>query len=331
MYPAFFLKLIKKYFFDWYRFLKYSSAPSSIFYLRSNKLLKKKDQLRALVTADYHKIEKALALRDCRPGFGVAIIERLLDNMEEYCQSFGVDQTIDISLSCLSEYQKFNEINNNINKALDEKIEKITNNIVASKEENCGGTKTVTREDILKNGKRDLESFFYSRHSIRDFSNEAVDKESLKKAILMAQRTPSVCNRQSVRTYLYQDKSEVLKVLSLQNGCASFADKVSAVFVVTSNLENFFSTNEINQCWVDGGLFSMSLVYSLHSLGIGSCCLNWCNTRENDEGLRKLTGIPSSDVVIMLIACGKYPDNLKVAKSTRRPVEEVLITKPLVH
>ena len=145
----------------------------------------------------------------------------------------------------------------------------------------------------------------------------------------MAQKTPSVCNRQSSKVYLFHNKDDVNKVLSYQNGCASFAKSVQAVYIVTSNLESFISTDERNQCWIDGGLFAMSLLYALHSLGIGSCCLNWCATKKSDDLLHSAAGISKSEVVIMLIACGNYPNDLRVARSVRRPLDEVLRTKSL--
>ena len=38
-------------------------------------------RLRALITIDYHKLEKGLALRHPRPGFGLWVVERLLRNL----------------------------------------------------------------------------------------------------------------------------------------------------------------------------------------------------------------------------------------------------------
>ena len=328
-YPVFFTYLILGYLNDWLRFFKYSSVKASIFFGRSNKMLRNKEQLRSLIVADYHKIEKGLALKNRRPGFGIVVVQRLLDNIEEYCQSFAYDQPVEIAFSCLVEYQTFNNINHSSNESINKRIDHLKNKLSTNEDKGNGGTVILTKANILENGKKDLEHFFNSRYSIRDFSNEKIDQKDFKQAISMAQKTPSVCNRQSIRAYLYKEKREVLKVLSCQNGSASFADKVTSVFIITSNLETFFTPDERNQCWIDGGLFSMSLVYSLHSLGIGSCCLNWCSSKKDDQKLYAITGIPKSEVEIMLIACGKYPEELRVAKSTRRSIDEVLVEQPL--
>ncbi len=69
----------------------------------------------------------------------------------------------------------------------------------------------------------------------------------------------------------------------------------------------------------------MSLVYALHSLGLGSCCLNWSVEKEHDEKLHAVTGIPASEMVIMMIGVGALPDSLQVAQSPHKPVGTLLV------
>ena len=65
-------------------------------------------QLRAVLTKDYHRIEKGLALPAPRPGFGADVIRRLERNIEDYRRRFGPDETVEICLNALSEYLAFN-------------------------------------------------------------------------------------------------------------------------------------------------------------------------------------------------------------------------------
>jgi nitroreductase len=143
----------------------------------------------------------------------------------------------------------------------------------------------------------------------------------------MAQKTPSVCNRQSSKVYVFSKAEDKQKVLSYQNGNRGFGDQASKVLIVTSNLEHFVSAGERNQCWVDGGMFSMSLVYALHSLGLGTCCLNWSVERQADQELRQVAGISDAEAVMMMIAVGHLPETLKVAQSPRKPLRDVLVLK----
>jgi hypothetical protein len=114
-------------------------------------------------------------------------------------------------------------------------------------------------------------------------------------------------------------------LLSYQNGNRGFGDRASKVLIVASNLEHFASVGERYQGWIDGGMFAMSLFYALHSLGLGTCCLNWCVKHAQDRNLKESAGIAESDLVIMMIVVGHLPEEFKVAQSPRKPIHEVLI------
>ena len=74
---------------------------------------------------------------------------------------------------------------------------------------------------------------------------------------------------------------------------------------------------ERHQIYIDGGLFSMSLIYALHSLKIGCCPLNWCAKPQNDKLLRKKIGLKDDDEVMMFLAIGEIKDSVIVAASSR--------------
>jgi hypothetical protein len=67
------------------------------------------------------------------------------------------------------------------------------------------GALRVTREEIWLHSRHDLSGFFASRHSIRQFSDKPVDLEMIVRAVRMAQKTPSVCNRQAARVYVFDN------------------------------------------------------------------------------------------------------------------------------
>ena len=311
------LILLLNFFFDFKRFLKWSSA--------SNKITTQTN-LRALITMDYHRLEKGLALKTPKVGFGKDVIERLTRFLPEYQEQYGSDETVMISVNALQEYYDFNLQSGLDNKTLHQTIIKIKNKIP---EDNLvgkqGGTKTVTKNAIQESAKIDLKEFFNSRYSVRQFTAQEVDMTLIEQAVTMAQKTPSVCNRQSCKVYIFSEGEQKRKVLSYQNGNRGFGDQASKVLIVTSNLENFSSIGERYQGWIDGGMFSMSLVYALHSLGLGTCCLNWCVKHKQDKMLKISSGIPDSDLVIMMIAVGHLPEKFKVAQSPRKPLNEVLI------
>lgn len=312
-------QLTSNYGYDFQRFYNWSS-------------LKKKKysqiQLRALITMDYHRIEKGLALREPRVGFGRDVVQRLLSNLQMYQQTFGIDRTGQIALNSLFAYYNFNKENGVNDDLLYQNIDVLRKTVIDSNEiTNCGGILKVTKKSILDTAKIELKNFFESRYSVRHFTSEEVDISLIKQAVKMAQKTPSVCNRQSSKVYVFTEDEDKKKVLSYQNGNRGFGEQVSKVLIVTSDLEHFVSIGERNQCWIDGGMFAMSLIYALHSLGLGTCCLNWSVEREIDRELRKVAGVNDSEAIIMMIAIGHIPEQLNIAQSPRKKLEEVLIIK----
>jgi nitroreductase len=93
--------------------------------------------------------------------------------------------------------------------------------------------------------------------------------------------------------------------------------------VVCSEFDIFEKLDERNQGWIDGGLFAMTLVYALHSLGLGSCMLNWSVSNARDASFRAAFGVPENQGVICMIAVGHLRDSFRVAQSPRRPVEDL--------
>ena len=181
-----------------------------------------------------------------------------------------------------------------------------------------GGVVEVTKDGILEGIAIDFKKFAYSRHSIRNFTSEEVTVDLIMEAIQIAQKTPSVCNRQSSRVHIFESK-EVQKIaLSFQNGNAGFGDKASKILLVTTDAEDFFGAGERHQAYIDGGMFAMSLIYALHGLGVGTCALNLAFGYRQSDDLKKTLVIEQKEILIMMIAVGHIPENLKVAASPRK-------------
>jgi nitroreductase len=318
-YPALVLKARRHYRYDRRRFMEWSSASG-----RANR----RAQLEAWIMGDAHKIEKALALPSPRPGFGAGVIRRLIENLRDYGDLHGWDRSSGLALACLEAYHRFNLAHGLPDEETAEAIADLRARHGGLRDEPQGGSLRVHRADIHRAGQLDLAAFFESRHSVRQFAEEPVDPALIEQAVRLAQKTPTVCNRQSLRVHAYFDAEERQRVLACQLGNRGFGHQAACVLVVTCDLQTFYSVGERNQAWIDGGLFSMSLVYALHSLGLGSCCLNWSVEIENDRALRRVMDLPGSEIVIMQIAVGHLLDEFDVARSERKPIDEVLVRHP---
>ena len=315
--PAVFLiRLCRDYIFDAFRFYK-----SCILFSSENT----KEQWIAKLTIDYHRIEKGLSLPEMRPGFGTNVIHRLIHNTTHYIKVFGRDSISDIVFCVLQDYVSLNEESGIV---IDEKLKAFLKSYIeqGGLKKECGGVLLVKRDEIWHLSGIDPESFFQSRYSIRHFADSEVQLSVIERAARLAKKSPSVCNRQSGRIYWTANASVIAKALAFQNGNKGFGQAVPALAVICSELDTFEKIEERNQGWIDGGLFAMSFVYGLHALGLGTCMLNWSVSAVQDIEFRKEFLIPSSQVVICMVAIGQLRDECLVAQSPRRSLSTFLHT-----
>ena len=188
-----------------------------------------------------------------------------------------------------------------------------------------GGCILVQSSDLKNGSKGDFQRLAGSRHSIRCFTREPVDLDLIRNAVALAQTTPSLCNRQSSHVHVFENDSIGTQILDLQGGNSGFGDQINKILMVTSELGCFLSPGERNQCWIEGGMFAMTLVHALHWIGLGTCCLNWAKEPADDMALREIAPcLPFGEAVVMLIGVGHLPEELRVTHSPRRGLEDIL-------
>ena len=308
--------IIANAFFDTLRFVQFSSVL--------HKGVSQNNE-RALLTFYYHRIEKALALPVPRPGFGSSwIAQDFLPILASYTRRHGFDH---VALSCqgaLRAYVRFHE-------QLPSNPNETVRAVVAALKEmppvaDCsrGGIEEVDMKNIQSFWNIDFESFANARHSVRNFSQESVSNGVIEKAVQIAQKAPSVCNRQGWHVYALMNRLDIRSALEFQNGNAGFRENIPCLLLVTGDNAAMLFENERNQIWIDAGLFSMALVYALQSLGLASCCLNLCLPFTEEKRLGEFCGIPKKERVVMMIAVGHPPERMLVACSARHPLSSVL-------
>lgn len=310
-----FLMLRFNYHYDFKRYKKYSGTTN---------IYKSKKTLEGMIIHTYHSLEKGMSLKNARKGFGEDKARHLISMIKDYKENYNFDETTETALNTLDAYYEFQKdvgINYSFVKA---EVDRIREDITTTFT-NEGGYKYVNRADIFKYSKINFKEFAYNRFSIRTYESKEVDNSYIKEAVKIAQKTPTVCNRQSSKVYVFSDKESKEKILSWQNGNKGFGHEASKVILITSDLSLFHGTIERNQAFIDGGLFSMSLLYALHSLGLGACSLNCSMDYHKDLELRKAAGIHNSETIIMMISVGWIPEKVKVAQSHIRNTDEMVI------
>uniref|UniRef100_UPI00404782B7 nitroreductase family protein n=1 Tax=Mariniflexile sp. TaxID=1979402 RepID=UPI00404782B7 len=290
-------------------------------YSFKNNLFKSKESEIAFLTKQYHIVEKGLALPNPRLGFGKEKINLLVDKTKKYYEKNGEDTLVISIKNCLSEYIEFNK-NNNV-KIEGEYFKSITEFVDRNINQNEGGTILINKHDFQNNANINFEKFVKSRFSVRDFDKKDVDLEVIKKAVNIAKYAPSVCNRQSWRAHVFTRNEDILPLLKIQGGNNGFTDSINKLIIVTADTKAF-TTLESNQFYIDGGLFSMNLVLSLHSQGIGACCLNTCFPYTSERKVKKIGNIPENEKVIMMIGIGLLKDTYKVAISKKKDLSEII-------
>lgn len=97
------------------------------------------------------------------------------------------------------------------------------------------------------------------------------------------------------------------------------------LLLVTSDIRAFMNYGERNEPFVDGGLFSMSLLYALEAYGLAACPLNAMFNLAQDRQTRELLNMPDYEFPVMYIAVGNFPESVPVCRFRRTP--ESIVTR----
>ena len=280
----------------------------------------------AILTMQCHCIEKGLALKEPRPGFGQPLVESLISNLKAYIQDFGTCALTEAAVCTLLEYRGFLAAHGLSNLALDQNLEDIAQRHGKSLDGFCAyATAVVSKTEIHSAAAIEIEKFLRARHSVRQFAPVPVEIRLVERAVELAITAPSVCNRQPWRVHCYRTPSTIGPILRYQNGNRGFSEQIAVLLIVTCDLGCFVSVAERNEAWIDGGMFSMLLLLALHSMGLGTCCLNACMEDDEEILLRQTARIPDNEVIIMMIAVGHLPERFRVTRSQRKQLQEVMV------
>ena len=273
-----------------------------------------------------HSIEKGLSLAFSseRLGFGIKIAEKLVNLLSEYkLKGFDEDQpAIQAALGALEEYHKLHKNAGYSLENLERKIKEVLKSYKSIQQ--TGGILKIHRSSIEKAARSDFCALAFSRHSVREYAPQPVDLNLIKKAVSIALRTPSACNRQPWRVYVCNDSEMIKRLSNLQGGSRGFGEKAPCFLIITCDMASYDRSSEKNQVYVDGGLFSMSLIYALHYLGFATCPLQWGKNFLVDRQLRKEFQIRDSEEIILMLTVGHMPEEIVVPKSNREGIEKVL-------
>lgn len=280
--------------------------------------------LSAQLLFQYHKLEKGLCMPGKRRFFGYDPAKATLSLLNKWkVMGFGESDSLYIgAVATLHAYQRrLDELQPPNIEALKGELQQF---LALNKED----TRFATPYHNAEIG--DIASFDHfkklalARRSVRDYIDREISHDDLSNAIQLAQLSPSACNRQPCRVHIYTQKHAIEQLLALQNGNRGFGQTIPTLMVITAEATGFFDASERNEPYIDGGLFSMSLILALKAQGISSCCLNWCVSPDEDRSAHELGNIANSERIIMFMAVGYASDTAMVPRSPRRTLETVM-------
>jgi nitroreductase len=184
------------------------------------------------------------------------------------------------------------------------------------------GVYVLTKEELKNDYDIDYEKFIKSRHSTRNYKNMTLKIEDIKKAINMAKYSPSPWNRQYIKVHYYPQGKMRRNVINYSLGKGGLYLEGVNTFIITFDTNGLTGKGERNQGYFNAGLFSTNFVNALHSLGIGTCFIQFANSVSDEEKLKKLNKIPSSERIAVILYAGYYDEKSIFCVSPRKDFEE---------
>lgn len=289
---------------DYIKCIKYCGFP-----------YEKKDKIGWKILLLAHSLEKGLSISNPRIEFGVEKahdLKKLLinyDNKDTYVYKEGRSV-----LYAYIEFRKENKLNYESFLLNDTKVNF-----------SDGGTKILNIKDVKCNPE-DFNKLCLKRHSIRSFSDKYVSISDVRKAIGTALSCPSACNRQMINVYTTNNMNQNKKIAKSIPGNNGFKDENCRYLILTADTRAF-DYYEINQWYLNGGIFVSYLQLAFTSNNIGSCIYQWPKIKTNDIQVRKILNIPDNEEILTVLAVGYYKDNFTVLKAKRKDAKDILIER----
>lgn len=304
--------LILNYFEDCRLYYQHSNVFSKRTY-------KKKE---SFITLNYHSIEKGFLHDDFRYRFGKDKVEELVALLKDpEIESEASTQIAAGYLAACRYYEKHRDANISIEDYFPHcDYERF------KKRQTIEGPIAPIRSSFqyFDQSERAFPDFAKSRASVRSFTGERIRIEVLKSVVELANTAPSVCNRQPNQVYAVSEKQKINRILAIQQGLRGYTDGINQLLILVTDRSYYYSVGERNQMYIDGGLYLMNLLYSLHYHRVAACPAHWCLDREHDRLIAAELNLREAQKVICLVPIGVPKEHFRVTLSQRRSEEEVL-------
>lgn len=277
------------------------------------------------ILIDTHIIEKGLSHESIRYNFGSAPLKRLAENLDNLILNNMTDTPeFKYAISTLSEYYK---LHNESNAGVDTFVKIMGDDItlfIINNQVNYGGTFILDKKLKEDNKNINFGELAENRFTIRNFDGSKVPEYKITEVINLAIKSPSACNRQSSRVLIVKNEARIKQILEIQEGFRGYV-LPSVLLVTVVDMRAYSNYSDRHMAYVDGGLFTMSIIYGIEFEGLGACLLNTAFSKKKDSTIRSILKMDKAERFVSIIAVGNLKDENKVAKSYR--VSPTLITR----
>lgn len=225
-------------------------------------------------------------------------------------------------INSLREYKKIYENNGWKDKEEYKKVDDFLKNYTEVEQQKVGGY-ILTKRELEKDYKIDYLKFIKSRHSTRNYKNEVIKLDDVKKAVEMAKYSASVSNRQFIKLHFYPSGKMRENAIHYARKGGLYLEGVNP-FIITFDANGLLGSGERNQGYFNAGIFSTNLVNAFHSLGIGTCFIQFSNSIKEEEELKKINEIPENERIAVILFAGYYDEKSIFAVSSRKNIFELL-------
>ena len=269
-----------------------------------------------------HSLEKGLSHFELRP-FGYENIKSIIQkiNSELKYENHSNHFSFINGINSLREYKKVYEAHNWKDKPEYNEVSEFLKNYENIPEQKTGAY-ILTKEELKNDYNIDYKKFIKSRHSTRNYKNQELKIEDIKEAVEMAKYSPSACNRQYIKLHYYPTGKMKQNVINYSVGKGGLYLEGVNTFIITFDVNGLLGVGERNQGYFNAGLFATNLVNAFHSLGIGTCFIQFSNSVNEEEKLKQLNDIPSYERIAVILYAGYYDDKSIFAVSPRKNFED---------
>ena len=171
----------------------------------------------------------------------------------------------------------------------------------------------------------EFNDIIFSRKSIRNYTEQAVEPEKLTKILEAARAAPSWANKQCCQYVVVSDKAKIKEFSSIIN---PWLKQAPVLIVACADPKDSGSRNGMDYFLVDVAISLQQLILAATDLGLGTCWIGGFS----EEKVKKVLEIPNNIKVVALTPIGYAAESnlrTKIARKIirsdkRKPLEEIV-------